>query len=917
MKVTPMMKQYLSAKESHPDAVLFFRMGDFYEMLFEDAETVSQELGLTLTARNKGDKGNEIPMAGVPHHAAEGYIGKLVAKGFKVAVCDQLEAAGKGAGVVRRGVTRVITPGVMDGEGLDEGSNNYLAAVCMGTPRRGSRDVQGFGLAYVDASTGDFKVTVLGDLDQLATELSRIDPGEVVVPQGELEVFEGLKQRAGVAFLNGVPEASFERKRVLDAIAQGDRLESDLMADRFYVDGETAKSFFSAVERAGFADGSAAERAVAGALAYLIYTQLGVSSHIQSVEPYRVDDYLVIDDSTRANLELTETLMGGRRKGSLLHAIDMTVTSMGARRLRSWLAYPLVDVRRIERRLDAVQDLRDNVQLREELRGALKQTYDIERLTSRVSTGSANARDLLKLGQTLETIPKLVTLMDDARSGLLRTIHGRLDPCDDLRELLGRALADDPPTALKEGGLIRQGYNDELDELIDISENGKDWLLRYEAQQKQATDIGSLKVKFNKVFGYFIEVTKANLHLVPDHYIRKQTLSNSERYFTPELKEYEEKVLTAEDKRCELEYRLFEELRAQTATYVQRLRNASYMVSTLDVLAGLAETAHRYNYCRPVVDGGDVITIQEGRHPVVELHLEDERFVPNSVQLDNGANQLLIITGPNMAGKSTVIRQVAVLTLMAQMGSFVPAREAHIGVVDKIFSRVGASDNLVKGQSTFMVEMTETAHILSNATRRSLIILDEIGRGTSTYDGLSIAWAVTEFLHDEVGAKTLFATHYHELTGLHETLDGVQNFNIAVKEYKDDIVFLRKLVPGPANRSYGIQVGRLAGLPQVVVERAKVILQNLELTDHDHAGRPMLAREGDGTTRAPARRAPQLSLLDSASPAPMNGHATTGGQAISSAQKEALELLQSFDVSTNTPLEALNLIYTLKKRLDA
>jgi len=918
MKMTPMMEQYLGAKQQHPEAILFFRMGDFYEMFFEDATTASQAIGLTLTARNKGDA-DEVPMAGVPHHAADGYIAKLLEKGFAVAICEQLEDPKEAKGLVRRGVTRVITPGtVLDVDKLDERSQNFLAAVGIGQ----SKEEHCFGLAFVDASTGEFQVTEVQDVGELVAELSRVRPREIVVASGDHEVFGGLDRRVPGTVVRVVDDANFDPKTVLEAIGQGDVYgDADRLETTHRVDVETARGFFASVDRAGFRNAVGPRRAVAGVLSYLVYTQRGVSAHISQLQPYKVEDFLVIDESTRANLELMETLMGGRKVGSLLHAIDRTTTAIGARRLRSWLTYPLVDVVRVRRRHAAVGELKADLGKRDKVRELLGRTYDIERLTGKVTGGLANARDLVQLRSTLEIIPEVRAALKDSEAELLRIIADRLDPCEELRQVIDEGLVDDPPTGVKDGGLVREGFNAELDELISISRDGKDWLLRYETSERERTKISSLKVKYNKVFGYFIEISRANFHLVPDDYIRKQTLANAERFFTPALKEYEEKVLTAEDRRVEIEYQIFEEIRSVAATYVVRLRHVAYLLSTLDVLAGLAEVAHLNDYCCPEVDQTNDLLIEDGRHPVVEQTLKDVRFVPNSARLDCQDHQLLVITGPNMAGKSTVIRQVALITLMAQMGSFVPARSARIGMVDKVFSRVGASDNLARGHSTFMVEMTETAYILNNATSRSLIILDEIGRGTSTYDGLSIAWAVVEHLHGEIGAKTLFATHYHELTELAEQLPGVKNYNIACKEWKDDIIFLRKLVPGPANRSYGIQVGRLAGLPVAVVERAKEILLNLETADHDEGGASVIGRHVGGEA-GDVGEEPQLNLLSTMLAGPVaprrgkvNGTGTGAGpmpQAVPAHLSAVVDLLDGLSLDVTTPLDALNALYRLK-----
>ena len=904
MKITPMMEQYLSAKSQYDDAILFFRMGDFYEMFYEDAVEASQAVGLTLTARHKGEA-HEVPMAGVPHHAAEGYISKLISKGFKVAICEQLEDPKATKGLVKRGVTRVITPGtVLSPDNLDEKAHNFLAAVSVGQTKKGF----GFGLAYVDASTGEFQATELSDISAVLGELTRVQPREVLWSADEATIFEDLRARLPQLSFRACPASDFDKETILGKIEAGDALaDSHKVETAHWASRSTAEAYFQTVDQASFRHSEGVQKAVAGVLGYLIYTCRGVSAQITHLQVYQSDDFLMLDDSTRTNLELTETMMGGRRKGSLLSAIDYTVTAMGGRRLRNWLSYPLVNVVRIRRRHDAVSELKQSLDLRDRVRDFLKQTYDIERLTSKVTSGSANGRDLVQLKASLDVIPEIRGVLSDCRSDLLRIVGERLDPCEELRERIDAAIVEEPPAGVKDGGLIKKGFHPELDELIEISQDGKDWLLRYEATERKRTNITSLKVKYNKVFGYFLEVTKANLHLVPEDYMRKQTLTNSERYITPELKEYEEKVLSAEDRRIDLEYKLFEEVRAFAASQVVRLGHVAYLLSTLDVLGGLGELAHMHDYCRPTMTNGPSITIEEGRHPVVEQTLNDARFVPNNITLNREDAQLLLITGPNMAGKSTVIRQVALVSLLAQMGSFVPAKSAELGVVDKIFSRVGASDNLAKGHSTFMVEMTETAHILQNATAHSLIILDEIGRGTATFDGLSIAWAVAEHLHNQVGAKTLFATHYHELTSLSDSLRGVQNWNIAVKEWKDNIVFLRKLLPGPANRSYGIQVGRLAGLPDTVVARAKTILAKLE--SQDHAARAHPASPPPASTLPEQDSvAGQLNLLQSPS-APPQVETTE-------APSNALEdEIRGLALNTMTPLEALNTLFALQSKL--
>jgi DNA mismatch repair protein MutS len=650
-----------------------------------------------------------------------------------------------------------------------------------------------------------------------------------------------------------------------------------------------------------FAATDAVERATTAVLRYITETQRGIPSHMRPAEPYHARSFLIVDEATKANLELTETLMGGRRVGSLLHVIDRTVTAMGGRLLRHWLSYPLVSAEAIEARLDAVGELVSSPALRDDIRGALDDVYDLERLCGKISSGTANARDLRSLLTTLDAVDPIRDYLTDSETPRLGFLAEALDPFDDLRGLIDSAIVEEPPVAITDGGLFKRGFDPELDEILDIAEHGKDWLLQYELDEKQRTDIGSLKVRHNKVFGYYIEVTKANLDLVPDDYVRKQTLANSERYFTPELKEMEEKILGAEERRQELEYRFFEDLRRTVGEEIAGLLRTARHLAEVDALAAFAELAVRNEYVRPEIVDDGTLEIEEGRHPVVERTIEDERFVPNSVYLDTDEHRLQIVTGPNMAGKSTVIRQVALISLMAQMGCFVPARSARIGIVDKIFSRVGASDNLARGQSTFMVEMTEAAHILGNATEHSLVILDEIGRGTSTFDGLSIAWAVAEYLHDAIGAKTMFATHYHELTELSRTLPGAENLSIAVKEWQDTIIFLRKLVRGEANRSYGVQVAKLAGLPETVIERARTVLHNLEEGQFDERGLPVPSR-GRPATATKTYNPDQLSLFG-------------GGDTLKEGERQALDALRSLQPETLTPLDALNLLARLTEQL--
>ena len=899
-KLTPMMQQYLDVKERYPDSILFFRLGDFYEMFFEDAVVVSKHLDLQLTARNKGD--NEVPMAGMPYHSSQSYIRQLLDRGFSVAICEQIEDADQASGIVERDVVRVISPGVqLDEENLDERAPNYLAAVVHGTGVSGAS----VGLAYLDITTGEFRATELAGLEELVSELERIEARELLIPEQTEEVFEDEAQRFNDLFFRPRPADYFDVEVLRARVGEGVRLADDLEGDGFYLGESDVAEFFEQARDFGFLANDLVESAMAAVLTYLVDTQRGISAVVQQLDPYEARSFLVIDESTKANLELTRTLMGGRRSGSLLSIIDETKTALGGRRLRNWLNYPLIDPDQIRDRHDAVEAIADNPALRQDLREVLDEVYDVERLCGRLASGRANARDLRSLQSTLAVVPEAIDLLAEFDGvDLLRRLGDSLDPCYDLCTHIDEALVEEPPQELTEGGLFQKGYHDELDELLEMASSGKDWMIQLEQRERERTGIDSLKVSFNKVFGYFIEVTKANLDRVPDDYIRKQTLTNSERYFIPELKEKEEQILGADERRKELEYKLFDELRHQVADAIGRLLQTASAIADLDVITGLAELAVRREYARPTIDDGLRIEIDEGRHPVVEETLTDERFVPNDTVVDAEDDSLLIITGPNMAGKSTVIRQVALITLLAQMGSYVPAKDAHIGVVDKIFSRVGASDNLARGQSTFMVEMTEAAHILNNATERSLIILDEIGRGTATFDGLSIAWAVAEYIHDDIGARTLFATHYHELTELDRTLDGLKNLSIAVKEWDDDIIFLRKLVEGRANHSYGIQVGRLAGLPDEVVERAKQVLHNLEAGQFDEMGLPTPASDPDGPPRTSSRHNPnQISLFQA------------GGSALDPAEKKALEELKKVQVDTLSPIEALNLLHRLTGEL--
>lgn len=867
--LTPMMRQYLEIKSQYPDAVLFFRLGDFYEMFLEDAVKASRILDIALTSRNRNAEGADVPLCGVPCHSATPYIAKLIEAGEKVAICEQVEDPKAAKGIVRREVVRVITPGlVLEGDTLTPKENNYLVSIYC------SKDEK-WGLSYLDVTTGEFRVTEVAGIDALLGEMVCLNPREILLPSSlrdsrELLALHPVTEGKSVTFLEEwVYDPDYTRRRLT---------------------GHFGVASPEALGCGGMRWGMPAACAI---LHYLEETQKGSVSHITRISVYTTAEHLVLDEATRRNLELTSTLSENRKKGSLLGLLDRTVTAMGGRKLRQWINYPLVSIQKIKERQDAVQELVENPGLRRDIVSLLSGIQDLERLNGRISMAGAVAKDLAALRESLLRLPALREALAGTRSFLLQDILQGADPLEDIVDLLTRGIVENPPFLLRDGGIIADGYNPELDELRSVSREGKGFIARLEAREKARTGIHSLKIRYNKVFGYFIEVTKANLSGVPDDYIRKQTLANAERYITGELKEYEDKVLNAEERICDLEYSLFQEIRHQVAGQGQRIARTADCLATLDVLSALAEIAHERDYCRPVIDDGDRIFILEGRHPVIEAVMLSERFVPNDVLLDTDENQLLIITGPNMAGKSTFMRQVALMTLMAQMGSFIPATEAHIGIVDRIFTRVGASDNLARGQSTFMVEMMETAAILRNATRKSLIVLDEIGRGTSTFDGVSIAWAVAEFLHDteSCAAKTLFATHYHEMTELAVTRKRIKNYTVAVREWNDQIIFLRKITEGGASHSYGIQVARLAGLPLEVIERAREILRNLEKGEYGEGGVPRIAKGGK---RPDAPVSPQLQLFDET-------------------EDPLRKRLEAITIATLTPLEALNILDQLKR----
>ena len=872
-KITPMMQQYLEIKEQHQDAILFYRLGDFYEMFFDDAVTASRVLGITLTSRNSKDAENRVPLCGIPYHAVTNYLAKMIKAGFKVAICEQVEDPKEAKGVVKREVVRVVTPGLVTEEQLlDDKENLYLAAICKKAM---------WGLSLLDLSTGEFLVTERENLSALLDELGRMGPAEVLLPEQEGQEKETELEKE---LLTIVPQSCLSPRPI----------------STFYP--ETAQQalleHFKVANLAGFgcAEMKAGIAAAGSLLIYLQETQKTDLSHIEQLTPIEFDNVLLMDDSSRRNLELTQTIIGGKREGSLLSTLDLTETPMGARFLRKNLLFPLQDVTTINRRLDTVEQLYLAPRLREELKNLLTNVYDLERLNSRVVLGSGNARDLTALKVSLEQLPQLKEKLGES-TGLLADIRDSLDELSDLRDLLDIAIRDDAPVTLRDGNLIKTGYNDELDELIIILRDGKELILGLEARERERTGIAKLKIGFNKVFGYFLEVSKAQVGNVPEDYIRKQTLVNAERYITPELKEFENKVSGAQEKRLDLEYQLFSAIRNKVATESSRILKAAAHIAQIDFYTCLAEVAQKYHYNRPLVNDAEAIIIKEGRHPVIERSLPSGRFVPNDIHLDQSAEEVLIITGPNMAGKSTVLRQTALITLMAQMGSFVPAQEAQIGVVDRIFTRVGAMDDLRRGQSTFMVEMNETANILNNATEKSLVILDEIGRGTSTFDGLSIAWAVAEdlVLKNGRGVKTIFATHYHELTELAATHERVKNYNIAVREWNDTIIFLHKLMPGGTNRSYGIQVAALAGVPARVVARAKELLHNIEQGEFNRQGEPRIAGSGN---RKKSTHPNQLRLF-------------------STDDHPVATRLTEINPDTLSPREALDLIYELKELNDA
>jgi DNA mismatch repair protein MutS len=867
-KITPMMQQYLEIKAQHQEAILFYRLGDFYEMFFEDAVTASKVLGITLTSRNSKDDENRVPLCGIPYHAVSSYLAKMIKAGFRVAICEQVEDPKEAKGVVRREVVRVVTPGlVTDAQLLDDKDNRYLAAIC----RKGKE----WGLSLLDLSTGEFLVSERDDFAALLNELGRLAPSEILLPE---EPTDDSSVTAELLAL--FPQSCLTRRPVSDFHPEAARQR---LLEHFRV--ANLAGFGCEALRAGIG-------AAGGLLLYLQQTQKSALDHIERLIPIEFDNVLLMDESSRRNLELTQTITGGVREGSLLDTLDLCETPMGARLLKKSMLFPLQEVKAIRQRLDTVEQLYLAPRLREDLRQLLARVYDLERLNGRVVLGTANARDLTALKCSLAQLP-LIKKELAAADGLLAALGADLDDLTALHALLESGIREDAPVTLREGNLIRPGYSEELDHLVSLLGDGKALILGLETRERARTGIANLKVGFNRVFGYYIEISRGQLAHVPDDFIRKQTLVNAERFITEELKEFEEKVTGAQEKRLELEYRLFTAIRTTVAEASSRILHTAGLLARIDFFCCLAEAAQRYRYTKPVVTAGESIIIKEGRHPVIERALPPGRFVPNDIHLDQESEEVLIITGPNMAGKSTVLRQTALITLMAQMGGFVPAASAEIGVVDRIFTRVGASDNLRRGQSTFMVEMNETANILNNATERSLVILDEIGRGTSTFDGLSIAWAVAEELVNKNGRgiKTIFATHYHELTELAATNSRVKNYNIAVREWNDTIIFLHKLLPGGTNRSYGIQVAALAGVPARVVARAKELLHNIEQGEFNRQGEPRIAT-------SPRKKKPpqagQLSLF-------------------AAGESQAARRLREINPDGMSPREALDLLYELKK----
>ena len=870
MKLSPMMQEYCKTKEEYKDCILFYRLGDFYEMFFDDALLVSKELELTLTGKDCGLE-ERAPMCGIPFHAADTYINRLIERGHKVAICEQVEDPKKAKGLVKRAVIRVVTPGTtLDATSLDESKNNYLMSIVSIADR--------FGCAIADITTGDCFLTEVPNSQKLVDEINKFSPAEIICNDSFFMSgvdTDDLKERLGICIFS------------LDAWYFDDDTCRKELREHFHV---------TNLEGLGISDYDSGIIAAGALFLYLKETQKTALSQMTTIRPYTAERYMLIDSSSRRNLELVETLREKQKRGSLLWVLDKTKTAMGARTLRSFVEQPLFDAEEINRRLEALEELNEKPMLRDEIREYLNPVYDLERLVSRISFKSANPRDMVAFASSLEMIPYIKQVLKDFQAPILKEIYKDMDSLEDITDLIKHAIVDEPPLAQKDGGIIREGFNEDVDKFRSARTDGKKWLTELETKERERTGIKSLKIKYNRVFGYALEVTNTFKELVPENYIRKQTLANAERYITEELKNLENMILGAEDKLYALEYELFSNVRDKVGQEVIRIQRTAKAIAGLDVFASLALVAERNHYVRPKVNEGGIIDIKGGRHPVVEQMIDNDMFIANDTYLDNTKKRVSIITGPNMAGKSTYMRQTALIVLMAQIGSFVPADKAVIGIVDRIFTRVGASDDLASGQSTFMVEMTEVANILRNATAKSLLILDEIGRGTSTFDGLAIAWAVIEHISNTklCGAKTLFATHYHELTELEGKLSGVTNYCIAVKEKGDDIVFLRKIVKGGADKSYGIQVAKLAGVPDSVINRAKELVEELSDADITAAVKDLASPKKKPKVEMDMA---QMSLFDTVQ------------------DNDIIEELKGIDIGNLTPMEALNTLYNLQNKI--
>lgn len=857
--LTPMMKQYMEVKNKHKDALLFFRLGDFYEMFFEDARIASRELEIALTQRDCG-QGEKAPMCGVPHHVANTYIARLVDKGYKVAVCDQIEDPALAKGIVKRDVVRIVTPGtIMDSIMLDDKSNNFLVSIYF--------DSFGVGLTYVDNSTGEMYTTeFLSDEDScyafIIDELGKSNPSEILCNNKftlNKKYMKIIKNKLN-PFINtyeDIHEMDDSLKNNITQLLNDKSLEELGIKEKIYSTISTAKL-----------------------IEYLYSTQMNTLDHINILNYYEPSNYMIMDINTRSNLEINETIRSKEKKGALIGILDKTQTAMGGRLLKKWLEQPLLDIRLINNRLNVVEYFTNNLMIMDDIRSLLNNVYDIERLSSKISTGNCNGRDFISLKNSIRVLPDIKSILEGTNNSQLLKLENKMDSLTDVFTLIDESIDDNAPITIKEGSLIKNGFNKELDDLRDSRLKGKEWLGNLEISEKQKSGIKNLKIGYNRIAGYYLEVTKSNLNMVPDYFIRKQTLANSERYYTEELKNMESKILGAEEKALDLEYEIFQELRANIKGEIERLQSVSKNLAILDVLTTFATVAKNNNFTKPELNSRGIIEIEEGRHPVVEATIENNLFIPNDTNLDTNKNMIQIITGPNMAGKSTYMRQVAIITLLSQIGSFVPAKKAHIGIVDRIFTRIGASDNLSQGESTFMVEMNEVSNIIKAATSKSLIILDEVGRGTSTYDGLSIAWAVVEYIITKIKAKTLFATHYHELTQLQDKFKGIVNLTIIAEEKGDDIVFLRKIVEGSTNRSYGIQVAKLAGINKEITDRAGHILSQIEDTHEINLN------------TIPKDNSKQLNLLDFK-------------------KDYFVDKVKNIDVQNLTPIEALNTLNNL------